>query len=253
MNITIIGSGNAAYVLGRMMVKAGHSIAQVYGRNEGDVIALADELGTKVAIAMKHIAGDADLYLIAVSDGSIAKIAAELRLKDKLVVHTAGSVSKDVLADVSANFGVLYPLQSLRKELGYLPEIPFLVDGSSENVKEKLIAFAKTLSDNISEADDQQRLNLHVAAVIVSNFTNHLFTLTKDFCDKEKVDFKFLLPLIQETVNRVHKYEPAAMQTGPAIRRDRVTVKKHLLLLKSYVSLKKIYKRMSESIVRTKR
>ena len=53
-------------------------------------------------------------------------------IHDKLVLHTAGSVSKDVLKNISYNYGVLYPLQSLRKESHEIPEIPFLVDGNND-------------------------------------------------------------------------------------------------------------------------
>jgi predicted short-subunit dehydrogenase-like oxidoreductase (DUF2520 family) len=253
MKIIIIGSGNAASVLGRMMVKAGHLVMQVCGRNKNAVALLAKELNANAETDLKNISTEADLYFIAVNDDNVVEIAKTLKLKNKLVVHTAGSVSKKILKNVSENYGVLYPLQSLRKDLEYLPIVPLLVDGNSENAKKELIDFAKTISENVAEADDEQRLKLHVAAVVVSNFTNHLFALTKDFCEKENVDFKVLFPLIKETVLRIEKHEPSEMQTGPAIRGDNKTIEKHLELLKNYASLGKIYQVMSESIIKTKK
>jgi predicted short-subunit dehydrogenase-like oxidoreductase (DUF2520 family) len=67
----------------------------------------------------------ANLYVIAVSDEAVAEVASQLIVHNKLVVHTAGSVSKDVLKQASRNYGVLYPLQSLRKEMKDLPLTPY--------------------------------------------------------------------------------------------------------------------------------
>jgi predicted short-subunit dehydrogenase-like oxidoreductase (DUF2520 family) len=97
-------------------------------------------------------------------------------------------------------------------------------------------------------ADDKERLKLHVAAVIVSNFSNHLYKLAEDYCKKEGLDFKQLLPLIEETAQRLKTISPSNSQTGPAIRHDRATIEQHLNLLEKYPQLKKIYEVMTQSI-----
>lgn len=248
MKIVIIGSGNVATVFGKLFLKKGHEIVQVTGRNNIAVKKLARQLKTTAEINFQNIFPNADLYIIAVSDDAVEKVAAEIFLKNKLIVHTAGAVSKDVLKNVSENYGVIYPLQSIRKELKHLPEMPLLVDGNSEETKNKLLKIAKTISSNVEFANDKARLNYHAAAVIVSNFSNHLFALTKDFCRHKKIDFTFLFPIIKETVWRIEEQEPSEMQTGPAIRNDKETMKKHEELLSSNYYLGKIYRLMSKSI-----
>ena len=248
MRIVIIGTGNVATILGKRFLAADHEIVQVCGRNLLHAEELADLVQATPSADVTQPDPTADLYVIAVSDAAIASVAADLKLDKKLVVHTAGSVSKDVLRVCSKNYGVLYPLQSLRSELNELPDIPFLVDGNTPDDLALITEFAGTLSNQVQPAGDEQRLKLHVAAVMVSNFTNHLYALAKAYCLREQLDFTLLLPLITSVADRLHDHEPAAVQTGPAVRNDEATIQKHLELLQQHPALKALYGSFTDSI-----
>ena len=248
MNITIIGSGNVATVLGQLFKQGNHLINEVVGRNQTAVQQLAEKLNARTCFDNSTINKDSDLYVLTVKDDAVAEVSTRLHLNDKLLVHTCGSVSMNVLASASANYGVLYPLQSLRKELNYQPVIPFLIDGNNEHARTTVSDLAKTISDRVMLANDHTRLQYHLSAIIASNFSNHLFALTKNYCDVNGLDFKLLFPLIEETVNRMQHYDPANIQTGPAIRGDEATMQKHVQLLQAFPELKKIYELMSNSI-----
>ena len=253
MEIVIIGSGNVAAVLGRKFKAAGHAILQIVSRNASAASALAYEWDTESANYISLINKTADVYMIAVSDNAINDIVSDLRLPGKVVAHTAASVSKEILKNVSSHYGVFYPLQSLRKEMTALPDIPVFFDGNDEIAKKKLETLAYSISPaQVTAGGDEQRLKLHVAAVIVNNFTNHLFTLAEDYCRKEGLDFKQLLPLIEETASRIKEISPEQAQTGPAIRHDKETLQKHIELLKNHPQLKNIYLLLTESIQQTK-
>jgi len=249
MQVVIIGSGNVASVLGRLCKQNGHQVLQVISRNAQHAKLLAEELGSEHADYEGETNKQAELYLVAVADTALFDLNKNFSLGNKLIVHTAGSVSKVVLQNVSVNYGVLYPLQSLRKEMQYAHDIPLLVDGNTEETTTLIADFAATLSSNVSKANDEQRLKLHVAAVVVSNFTNHLYALAEDFCKKEGVDFALLAPLILETAARVQSYSPAAVQTGPAVRNDIFTIDKHLRILSDHPKLKYIYIKLTDSII----
>lgn len=253
MDIVIIGSGNVAAVLGRKFKAAGHSIIQVVGRNSKAASALAYEWNTVSTNYQSPISNKADVYLIAVSDDAIDSITDNLRLPGKIVAHTAASVPKEVLKHVSDHYGVFYPLQSLRKEMTGLPDIPVFFDGIDQKTKQMLEKLAHSIAnEKVAEAGDDARLKLHVAAVVVSNFTNHLYTLAEEYCRKEGLDFKQLLPLIEETALRIKDISPQKAQTGPAVRHDSATIQKHLGLLKEHPQLKNLYVLLSESIQQTK-
>lgn len=248
MDIVIIGAGNAATVLGTQLWRAGHIIRQVWGRSAEAAAALAQQLDAESCTDWNAINREADFYLIAVSDNALPSIQQNLRLPGRLVAHTAGSVSKDILKEVSGHYGVFYPLQSLRREITVVPEIPFLIDGNDETTKEVLVAIAGTISSQVSEAGDLQRLQLHLAAVVVNNFTNHLYTLAESYCRKNGLPFHYLLPLIRETANRLQQFSPQQVQTGPAIRNDTNTIRQHLELLENEHPLKEVYEMLTQSI-----
>ncbi len=249
MQIVIIGSGNAATVLGRKFKAAGHNILQVVSRNAAAASKLAYELDSESTNYPSIINRTAEVYIIAVTDDAIDDVIVNLKLPGKVVAHTAASVSKDILKNVTEHYGVFYPLQSLKKENNEIPEAPIFFDGSDDLTKKKLEALAKSISpEHAVQADDNTRLKLHVAAVIVNNFTNHLYGLAEDYCNKEGINFKELLPLIIETTSGIKDISPAKAQTGPALRQDDETIQKHLALLTSHPQLKKVYEFMTESI-----
>lgn len=245
----MVGSGNVAAVLGRLIQKNGHRVIQVMSRNAEKGRSLANELSCAFTSIEGNPDNSANLFLLALSDDGIYTLQENLFPKKGVIVHTAGAVPMDLLKKICDNYGVLYPLQSLRREITPSFPVPFLVDGNNPETISLVEDFALTISANVKRGNDEERLKLHVAAVIVSNFTNHLYTLAEEFCKKEKVDFDLLIPLIEETARRLATHSPQTMQTGPAIRHDIHTVEKHLSLLRGYPGLKNIYLKLTESIM----
>lgn len=253
MDIVIIGSGNVAAVLGRKFKLAGHHILQIYSRNASAASELAYEWDIESTNYKTMINPNAELYLIAVNDDSITDVIKDLHLPGKIVVHSAASVPKEILQPVSNHYGIFYPLQSLRKEMRALPEAPVFIDASDEMTKTILEKLAHSIAgEKVIHAGDDARLKLHVAAVVVSNFVNHLYVLAEDYCKKEGLDFKLLLPLIEETATRLKENSPKGLQTGPAIRHDSESIHKHLDLLKEHPHLKNLYVLLTESIQQSK-
>lgn len=250
MKVGLIGSGNVASTLGRLIQSKGYQIVQVISRDKEH----AKLLGKSLKCAYDDFDGkvvDADLYVVAIADTALYHLDQLLNLGHKPVVHTAGTASKDVLKNISSNYGVLYPIQSLRKEILNPKPISFMVDGSSEEILTLIQDFASSLSDSVLLADDDQRMKFHIAAVVVSNFSNHMYTLAEDFCRQENLNFQNLLPLIEETTERLKTHSPKDVQTGPAVRGDIYTMGKHLQILSSYPDLKYLYLKISESILKS--
>jgi predicted short-subunit dehydrogenase-like oxidoreductase (DUF2520 family) len=113
----------------------------------------------------------------------------------------------------------------------------------------KLESLAASISpQHVKQAGDESRMKLHLVAVIVSNFTNHLYALAEEYCKKEGIDFKELYPLIEETATRLKTLSSINTQTGPAVRNDEETINKHLEMLQSHPRLKKVYQFLTENI-----
>ena len=250
MRVVMLGSGNTATVLCEVIANAGHQIVQIVSRKEEHAKLLAAAYSATTATLTAAELDPADIYIVALNDTSLDHVESIPGIRDQLVVHTAGSVSIDVLSSCTSTYGVLYPLQTLSKSSTHVPEIPFLIDGSDKDTLHRILGFAKSISHKVMEANDAERLRYHIAAVFVSNFANHMYVLGELYCNKERLDFKTLLPLIEETTQRVKEISPFLSQTGPAVRDDIFTLSKHLQALSSNPDIKYLYLKLSESIIK---
>ena len=248
MKIVLIGAGNVATALGRLFYKNGLQIIQVVGRSEAGTKKLAEELQCTYTLLIQEVSKEADIYIIAIPDDAVSKIADNLRLPDKIVVHTAGTLSIGAIKNISENTGVIWPLQSLRKEIVDLPEIPFVMDGSNEYVNMFLNRLLSEISEEVIMLKEEDRIKLHLSAVVVSNFTNHLYALTQEYCDQNNLPFEFLHPLISETASRLDKHKAKNVQTGPSVRGDKESVLSHIQMLEQYPAFQSLYKQFDESI-----
>lgn len=68
MRISLIGSGNVAAFLGKLLLQKGHGFEQVYSRNIEHATQLAETLQAKPTDDIAFITPTADMYIIAVSD-----------------------------------------------------------------------------------------------------------------------------------------------------------------------------------------
>jgi len=246
-SVVLIGSGNVATQLGSALRKQDIEIKQVYSRTLSNAKKLAKKLDASSTSEIEEINNQADIYFVCLTDDTIESFCKKFHTK-KLMVHTAGSVALDVLKLSSDNVGVLYPLQTLSKSKRIsLKKVPFFIEANNDLNLNKLKDLADLLSDRVYQIDSKQRMNLHVAAVFACNFSNYMFCVAEEILKQSNIKFDLLKPLISETVNKIQAHSPAQMQTGPAIRNDLRTIKKHLDNLEN-PEYRKIYKLLSENI-----
>ena len=248
MDIILIGSGNTATVLGRKSLAAGHRIIQVYSRQEEHAARLAHLLNSAATSSITAIETKADLMIIALADDAIESFVRATGPIHFPVAHTGGAVSISVVKNQGGLYGVLWPLQSLRKEIEIIPPLTLLVDANKAAALEPLLKFAHSIAETVIVADDDTRLKYHFAATWVNNFTNYLFSTAEKFCIQENISFSVLQPLMEETVMRMRNISPSATQTGPAIRNDLLTLDKHRNLIKDNPELYRIYELFTQEI-----
>ncbi len=245
VKVSIIGSGNVAqHLISAFSAASGIALVQAFSRNKENLVHLLDPIQITDDL---NALGDADLYIIAVSDDAIVEVSRQLPFKGKLVAHTSGSLSIDVL-DGQNRKAVFYPLQtfSQSKPVNFR-EIPICLESKNADDYRMLEIVAHTLSDAVFAIDSVQRKAMHVSAVFVNNFVNHLYKIGCDICNEHQIPFQILKPLIRETAQKVMLLDPEAAQTGPAKRRDQKTIAAHLELL-SNANQKNIYQILTQSI-----
>ncbi len=245
IKVVLIGSGNVAQHLIQAFAKSNEiEVIQVFTRQKEIQIPLFDS--NKITSTCNDLA-EADLYIIAVSDDAIAKVTSQLPFENRLVVHTSGSVSLDAMDKKNRN-GIFYPLQTFSKKAEVdFSQIPICLESENEADFEFLKKVAEMVSNKVYKINSEQRKALHVAAVFVNNFVNHLYQIGNEICEENKVPFEVLKPLILETANKIMTLSPKEAQTGPAIRNDQQTIAGHLdfLLDENQAT---IYKTLTQSI-----
>jgi predicted short-subunit dehydrogenase-like oxidoreductase (DUF2520 family) len=251
MKIVCLGSGNVATHMANAFKDNGADIAQVWSRDLKHAQTLANETGSQAITDLKAVDKRADLYLIAVKDDAIEKVAKGLKDVNGMVVHTSGATGIEVLQG-HKDHGVFYPLQTFSKAqpIDFI-HVPLCLEANSEENMSTLQLMAMKLSPLIYEVDTKKREVLHVAGVFACNFVNHLYQLSHQILKKNDLDFELLRPLIMETAVKVQEAIPEDVQTGPAVRNDKKTLLKHEELLKRMPHLQEIYKNLSNSIKKT--
>ena len=226
ISVVILVAGNVATHLFKGFSKTSEvSVVQWYNRSLSAIqsyenkVDVTDDLNT-----LK----DADVYILAVSDDVIGELSSKLPFKNKLVVHTSGSVSVYDI-DKKHKRGVLYPLQSFSKnaEMDFA-NVPICIETIDKACFPILKELSLSLGSPIKRINSDQRRVLHLAAVFVNNFTNQLYRIGHEITESEGAEFDLLKPLILETAKKVQEMSPFKAQTGPAKRNDKKTIKKHL-------------------------
>ena len=247
--ITLIGSGKTATALGQALRDAGHQIIQIWSRTEANANELALKLGAVSITELSNLNDQADIYIIAVKDDAIENVAKQLRIGDKIIAHTSGIKSRELLKEAGGNYGIFYPFVSMTKETTVdFGKALVMIEGSNQRTSETLLSLAQSISDNVKPVDESQRQSLHLAAVFANNFTNHLYTVAEQILDEKGLSFDDLRPLIAAHLQNVLSYSPSQLQTGPAVRGDQSTIDIHTKLLSGHEDPKKIYSLITSSI-----
>ncbi len=250
IKVSIIGSGNVAQHLIIAILNAEESdgkieLVQAYARNASALAHLLEF--DKITTDLSQLK-PADLYVIAVTDNAIKIISDELTFKNKLVAHTSGTTEIDVLNDNNRK-GVFYPLQTFSKTKSVdFSTIPICLESQNASDLQTLETVGKAISNATYILNSEQRKALHVAAVFVNNFVNHLYQLGNEICIENQVPFKILKPLIEETANKIMTLSTEEAQTGPAKREDQETINTHLAFLQEG-NKKNIYELLTQSII----
>jgi len=249
--ITIIGSGNVATILSKVFVNKGFSINQVFSKSKINAEILIEKLAAnqqiKITDNIAEIDDTSDIYIVCVKDDAIATVVNQILFKDKLIVHTSGSVDITVFNGFN-QFGVFYPLQTFSKDKDTdVANVPFCIEGNTNQTTQLLIDLASSISKKVYEINSEQRKTLHLAAVFACNFTNYMYSIAEEITTKNNINFEVLKPLIQETAKKIEVQSPKEAQTGPAKRKDQQTINKHLAMLENNPN-KELYKLITELI-----
>ena len=246
ITVTLLGAGNVATHLFKAFSKANKVVVnQWYSRNIKSIDAYKNDVEIIDDLSQLKIA---DVYILAVSDDAVSGLSTKLPFKNRLVVHTSGSVGLYAI-DKRNKRGVFYPLQTFSKNVEVdFKDVPFCVEALNNKEDLPILkALANAIGSKSHKVNSDQRAALHLAAVFVNNFTNQIYRIAHEITESQGAEFDVLKPLLKETARKIETLSPYMAQTGPAKRNDKKTIKKHLKMLNNEHH-KAIYELLTASI-----
>ena len=249
-NISFAGAGRVASALCKELFSVGFNIEIVASESEERGKPVAESCNAIWSSDLEY-PESTEIIIVSVPDNKLGTVLNAVRCSPgTIVVHTAGSFGLDIFPEHIKRKGIFYPLQTFSKNRKInFNDLPVLLESSDDQTSAVLVKMAQSLSAKVHFVDTEHRRMLHVAAVFVSNFTNHMLTEGKVITSKAGFSFEILEPLIRETVLKALESGPENSQTGPAIRNDTNTIDKHLELLSFSPDLQKIYNELTHSII----
>lgn len=250
-SVTIIGAGKVGNALALSLFHSGVSVDKIISKSADSARALARLTGSLWSINITE-AISSDFIILCVPDSEIENVCNNMGdVSGSIVVHTAGTSTIDVLGlPECRGRGIFYPLQTFTTGRDVnISIVPFLVEGDSVETEDLIFRLAESLSDSVFRVASEDRKMIHLAAVFVSNFVNHLFLAGKQISSKTELPFSILRPLIEETYSKAMEIGPASAQTGPAVRNDLGTIEKQIDLLSFSSEFSEIYKAVTRSII----
>jgi len=249
--VSLVGSGRVASALGNELNRAGCRIEIIVSKSESKGCSLAERFNA--TWSDKLIFPDStEVVFVAVPDKNLKSVLGKIRCNTNTVVaHTAGSIGMDLFPETIVKKGVFYPLQtfSLNRRINF-KNLPVFIEAADNESLKVLAGIAELLGSDIRYADTERRRMLHLAAVFVCNFTNHMLTTGQEIAVKAGYSLNDLKPLIEETILKAFEAGPEKSQTGPAVRNDKNTIRKHLDLLSFDPDLQRMYREISRSILK---
>ncbi len=246
MDIGIAGTGNMAHRLIPALQQSGLKVTRIWGRDKSKVDLLASKYQLKSCASPEEM--DTEWLFLCVSDDAIAEVAGFFQAFRGIAMHTSGSIPSSALNHFD-QYGVIWPVQTMTR-LGKtsLEKVPLCITASDSATQESIAQVAGMLSTRVYNVDDEQRLRIHLTAVMTNNFMNHLAILSREYLQHNNLDYEIIVPLIRTTLEKITQAPYNFEQTGPAVRNDERVIQSHLHLLEENPELHKIYQIITESI-----
>ena len=258
MKVALIGAGRVATNLAPALQRSGVEVVEIWSRSRASAEALANRLGCRAVWGnYDAVTRDADLYLLSLKDDALTEAIRQLHIgrEQALFAHTAGSMPLSLFADAGHERGaVFYPLQTFSKERSVdFATVHFFVEAYRETDAQLLSSLAASLTGSaqlVHRSTSALRRQLHLAAVFACNFANHCFAISDELLRECNLDFSVMLPLVEETVAKLHDLSPRDAQTGPAVRHDEQVMGLQRAMLLNRPDLQRLYTLLSEGIMR---
>ena len=242
MTVGIVGPGRAGLGLALALKRAGVRVLGVHGRRRKPM-----PRGLRLSVGgLPPWIADADVVLLAVRDDALRGLVRELARaralgRGQVALHLSGAQTAAVLGPLrrrGAAVGAMHPLMTVssdpRDAAAQLLGAAFALDGDPAAVRVAR-RLARILGGRPVVIAGGAKARYHAGAVFASNYVVALLAVAEDLLVASGFERgaarRALAPLTQASVDNVAAYGPARALTGPVVRGDAATVRRHLAAL----------------------
>ena len=263
-HITLIGAGNLAQALGPALKAAGYTIDAVVSRSlpasKRRAAALAGKADAAL-VTLKEFAPGSKIIWLCHTDDALAESARLLSRKrdwqGKIVLHSSGALSSDVLAPLrraGAFTASLHPMMTfVPGTKPAMKKVPFAVEGDRQAVAAAR-RIARALQAEAFELRKQNKVLYHA----LGSFSSPMIVATLVTAERvgraaglspKQVAMVMERILLQTITNYIQR-GPAAAFSGPIKRGDVETVRAHLRELQRVPEAGDVYRALVRSSLR---
>ena len=243
----LIGAGRVGITLGVLLRRAGHVIVGASGRSGSSLERAADYIGCPSSTSFLDVIEDAEAILIAVPDDSVEPVSSALTeagLKEGTVVlHAAGSIGLGPLRpleEAGAHILAAHVLQSVPNVDAGIERVPGSWFGVTcgDDMRGWASDFVEAVGGKVLWVDEDARDLYHAGAVIASNY----LTVLGSLIESTGMEVAPYLPLMSGSIANIETLGSDAALTGPIVRGDIGTIKRHLSRLGAFPEVESAYR-----------
>jgi predicted short-subunit dehydrogenase-like oxidoreductase (DUF2520 family) len=254
-SIVIVGPGRLGSALALALRRAGYPISEIVSRSAAAPERRAHRLARKIK-ARASTAGDArldaDVVWFCVPDREIAvasrKLAPVVAWKKKVVLHSSGALTSDELNALrrhGAAVASVHPLMTfVSGSIPSLTGVPFAVEGDAPAVRAARL-IVKNLGGEAFSIQKKHKAAYHawgafaspllVAVLVTGEKLARLAGLSAAEARRK------MLPIVRQTIANYEVLGAAGAFSGPIVRGDAETVRKHLEVIRKAPEASDVY------------
>jgi predicted short-subunit dehydrogenase-like oxidoreductase (DUF2520 family) len=260
LRVAIVGAGNLGSALARSLQHAGYAIEAVIARSRGASLRkaqrLAQQVGARAATDLSDV--EARLIWFCVPDAAIAgaahSLAGQVEWKGRVAVHSSGALSSDEMVALrgrGAAVASVHPLMTfVRRSRPSLAGVPFAIEGDAAAVRvaRRVVEDLGGLAYSIRKEDKSA---YHAWGTFASPLLTALLATTEEVAILGGVSRKAarqrMIPILLQTLANYASFGAAGAFSGPIVRGDVDTVKRHLRVLRGSGAGREVYVALAAS------
>lgn len=258
--IAIVGPGSLGRALAVSLRRSGYTIDTVVGRSRRKSLVrakeLAEQVGSHAANSLKGC--DAEVIWFCVPDSAIAvaahSAAKQIQWKGRIALHSSGALTSDELQELrtqGAAVASAHPLMTfVRSSQPSLHGIPFAIEGDSVAVR-KARGVVRDLGADAYPIRKADKAAYHAWGTFASPLMTALLATTEQVAAAAGVSRKGaarrMTPILLQTIVNYAAFGAGNAFSGPFIRGDVATVKRHLEVLREIPTARAVYVALAEA------